>query len=130
MDIVGAYLKSELGDNELLIFLKLSLGMHKLRQIQENILCKLLRSLYDLKQSGRLWNQNVIAFYKKIGFKQLNGNPRILIQCTKDEISIVSVYVNDFLLASNTMTTLKALKVSLAKEYNTKNLGEVKTIIE
>ena len=129
VDIVGAYLESPLGDNELPIFMKLPPGMHNLRQIREGLLCRLLRSLYGLRQSGRLWNQNVIAFYKRIGFKQLNGDPSILICCSRDEISIVSVYVDDFLLASNTTNTLNALKQSLAGEYDTKDLGEVKTII-
>lgn len=39
------------------------------------------------------------------------------------------MYVDDFLLASNTMATLEALKELLAKEYEMKDLGEVKTII-
>lgn len=70
-----------------------------------------------LKQSGRLWNQNVIAFYKSIGFVQLNGDPSILIRRSEGETSIVSVYmyVDDFPLASNTMTILEALKKNLFK---------------
>ena len=39
------------------------------------------------------------------------------------------MYVDDFLLASNTMGTLKSLKQLLFKEYDVKDLGEVKTII-
>ena len=59
----------------------------------------------------------------------MNGDPNILIQQTKDEISIASVYVDDFLLASNKMATLKALKKLLGKKYKMKDIGEVKTII-
>lgn len=129
VDIVGAYLESLLGDNELPIFMKLPPGMHHLCKVRKGLLCRLLRSLYGLKQSGRLWNQNVIAFYKNIGFVQLNEDPSILIRRLENETSIVSEYVNDFLLASDTMDTLEALKKSLSKEYNTKDLGEVKTII-
>ena len=128
VDIVGAYLKSLIDDNEFPIFMRLPPGMHQLRQIREG-LCRLLRSLYGLKQSGRLWNQNVTVFYKSIGFRQLNGDPSILIRQSRNEISIGSVYVDDFLLASNTMATLEALKELLAKEYEMKDLGEVKTII-
>lgn len=85
--------------------------------------------MYGLKQLGRLWNQNVIAFYKSIGFKQLNKDPNILIWQTRNEISIISVYIDNFLLASNTITTLKALKKLLGKEYEMKDFEEVKTII-
>lgn len=129
VDIVGAYLESLLGNNEHPIFMKLPPGIQYLRQIRSGLSCRLLKSLYGLKQSGRLWNQNVIAFYKSIGFIQLNADPSILIRQCENETSIVSVYVNDFLLASNTMNILGALRASLAKEYDTKDLGEVKTII-
>lgn len=71
----------------------------------------------------------MIAFFKRIGFTQLNGNPSILIRQSAYEISIVSVYVDDFLLALNEIPTLEILKRSLAKEYNTKDLKEIKTII-
>lgn len=88
-------------------------------------------SLYELKQSDKLWNQNVIAFFKSIGFIQLNNDPSISIQKSTHgtEINIMSMYVNNFLLASTTMTTLKLVKQLLAKEYNMKDIGEVKTII-
>lgn len=39
------------------------------------------------------------------------------------------MYVDDFFLASNTMTILKTLKKLLAKKYKIKDLGEVKIII-
>lgn len=39
------------------------------------------------------------------------------------------MYVDNFLLASNTMDTLQALKNKLGKKYKMKDLGEVKTII-
>ncbi len=54
VDIMGAYLESLLRDNKQLIFMKLPPEMHYLCQIQEGLLCKLLRSLYDLRQLGRL----------------------------------------------------------------------------
>lgn len=129
VDIVGAYLESLLDDNKYTIFMKLPPGMHELRQVREGLLCRLLRSLYGLKQSERLWNKNVIAFYKSIGFRQLNGDPSILIRQVENETSVVSVYVDDFLLASNTMNAIQTLKDALGKEYEMKDLGKVNTII-
>lgn len=73
--------------------------------------------------------QNVIAFYKSIGFRQLNKDPNILIWQTKKKISVVSIYIDNFLLALNTMGAFEILKKLLAKEYEMKDLEEVKTII-
>lgn len=39
------------------------------------------------------------------------------------------MYIDNFLLASNTMALLKELKEYLAKEYDTNNFEKVKTII-
>lgn len=41
----------------------------------------------------------------------------------------MNVYVDDFLLVSNTMRDLETLKKLLTKEYEIKDLGEVETII-
>lgn len=82
-----------------------------------------------MKQSKKLRNQNVIAFYKAIGFRHLNGDPSIFIRYLRSEISIVNIYVDKFLLVSNIMNTLNVLKQFLAGEYDTKDLGEVKMII-
>lgn len=54
VDIVGAYLESLLDDNKFSIYTKQPSGMHQLRQIREGLLCRLLKSLYGLKQSGLL----------------------------------------------------------------------------
>ncbi len=48
---------------------------------------------------------------------------------SKKETTLVSVYVNDFLLASNSTDTLETVKKQLRNKYNFKDLGEVETII-
>lgn len=68
VDIVGAYLESLLDDNEFPIYMKLPSGMYQFCQVRKGLLCRLLKSFYGLRQSGRLWNQNVIAFLKSLGF--------------------------------------------------------------
>lgn len=91
---------------------------------------RLLRSIYGLKQSGRLWNQNVIAFFKTLGFIPLNADPSILtLGKFGGEMLMISIYVDDFLLASNGSKALAWLKTSISNDYNVKDLGEVKAII-
>lgn len=93
-------------------------------------MCRLLRSIYGLKHSGRLWNQKVIAFFQSLGFEALNADPSILIhQGSGGDITMVSVYVDDFLLASKDRKSVQWIKESLKNEKNIKDLGEVKTII-
>lgn len=56
MNILGTYLESLFGNDKLPIFMKLLPEMHNLRQIWKSLLYKLLKSLYNLKQSEKLWN--------------------------------------------------------------------------
>lgn len=70
----------------------------------------------------------MIAFFKGLGFVELNGDPSILMRQSKEEITLVSVYVDDFLLASNNADKLETVKRELGKEYNIKDLGEVEAI--
>lgn len=97
IDIVGAYLESLLGDNEEPIYMKPPPGIN---QIRTGLYCRLLKSLYGLQQSGRLWNKNIIEFFTKfLGLTQLNSHVSILIWRSADgEISMVSIYVDDFLI--------------------------------
>ncbi|PSR85588.1 hypothetical protein PHLCEN_2v5405, partial [Hermanssonia centrifuga] len=46
---------------------------------QPGQVCEILRSLYGLKQSGRLWNLKITAYIKKIGFKPTTADPSVFI---------------------------------------------------
>lgn len=61
---------------------------------------------------------------------QLNGDPNILIRQSNKKTNIVSIYVDDFPLASNIIVILNTLKEFLTKEYDIKDLSEIKTIIK
>ncbi len=65
---------------------------------QENLVCKLNRSLYGLKQSPRCWNHALDSQLKKIGFKQTDSDPCIYVS-SEGEMCIIAVYVDDILLA-------------------------------
>lgn len=72
----------------------------------------------------------MIIFFKSLGFIQLNGDLSILIRQSKEEITFVSIYVNDFLLASNNADTFETIKKKLGKKYSVKDLEEIETIID
>lgn len=107
----------------------LSQRMYKLRQIWKKLLCKQPKSLVSLKQLGRLLNKNIIDSYKSIGFKQLYKDSSILIRQTKNEISIVSIYINDFFLSLNAIIIFKVLKKLLGQKYKMRDFKKIKIII-
>ena len=44
-----------------------------------NHVCEIIHSLYDLKQSGRLWHQKISQFITSIGFKPTSADPSVFI---------------------------------------------------
>lgn len=71
----------------------------------------------------------IIKFFREIGFTTTNANAYILIIKWQGELIIISVYIDDLVLKSKNLKALEWLKDQLMKEFNIKNLGEVKTII-
>lgn len=100
VDIMGVYIDSLLEDNKLSIFMKLLSKMYHLYQIWKNLLYRLLKSLFCLRQSGRLWNQNIIVLFQNIGFVQLNKDLGIFIRTIFRRWNQYSKYICKWLLFS------------------------------
>ena len=76
MDVFGAYLESALSQNKHPIFMRIPQGC---LVDQEGLVCIILKSLYGLKQAGRLWNKTITKFFRRIGFTPTNVDASILI---------------------------------------------------
>ena len=88
MDVIGAYLESALGQNEQPIYMEIP---QRCLAGREGLVCKILKSLYGLKQAGRLWNKTIIKFFRKIGFTPTNADACILTIKWEGELIIVGV---------------------------------------
>ena len=67
---------------------------------QENLVCKLKRSIYGLKQAPRCWNSTFDSQLKDMGFVRTNSDPCLHIS-TKREPFVIAVYVDDIVLAGS-----------------------------
>lgn len=95
MDVSTAYLNGELEE-------ELYLTPPKGVQIPEGFCWKLKCSLYGLKQAGRTWNHTLDKKLKELGFFRLNAETCLYVfRNNKAQICFLMVYVDDFLLASN-----------------------------
>ena len=66
---------------------------------KEDLVCKLSKSIYGLKQSSRCWNAALHELLRKIGFCQSASDPCIYTSDGGREI--LAVYVDDIILAAN-----------------------------
>jgi len=75
-----------------------------------NIVCKLKRSLYELKQALRMWFEKFSATLLGFSFIQSSYDPSLLLQRTLKGIVILLVYVDDIIvtgLDQEAITTIK-----------------------
>ena len=79
MDVVTAYLYGSLDSN---IYMKVPDGISIPNpKANQNMYCvKLQKSLYGLKQSGRMWYNQLSEFLKLKGYKNNDGCPYVFIK--------------------------------------------------
>ncbi|CAM8907757.1 unnamed protein product [Rhodiola kirilowii] len=126
MDVVTAYLYGSL-DNE--IYIKIPEGL-KLPEAcsskpREMYSIKLQRSLYGLKQSGRIWYNRLSEYLLKEGYITNAICPCVFIKRTKTRFSIIVVYVDDLNIIGTPGELIETI-ACLKSEFEMKNLGKTK----
>src|SRR5438046_5492640 len=91
---------------------------------EEDLICRLRRSLYGLKQASRVWNQRIRLFLKSIGFDQTYSDPCVYINKKTD--IIIAMWVDDLIIFGKDMASINDLKAQLNEEYEMKDLGELR----
>ena len=91
---------------------------------------RLKKALYGLKQSPREWYNNVNFFLQSIGFKRLHSEHCLYFR--QDEygnICIISLYVDDLVIAGSNTTIINDVKNKLKEKYTMKDMGIVHHIL-
>ena len=88
-------------------------------QGKEDLVCKLRKSLYGLKQSPRCWNKAFTELMKSISFNQSTADPCIYVQDTY----IVAVYVDDLIIATKTPEEMQEVKQLQSSQFQMKDMG-------
>ena len=120
MDVSTAFLNGELEEE---IYMKQPEGYVK--EDEEELVCKLNKSIYGLKQSSRCWYNTIDQFLKNFGYVQSSSDPCLYIKREGDDIMLLALYVDDLIPASNSKTMLHKEKEALRKRFEMKDLGEV-----
>lgn len=90
----------------------------------EELVCKLKRSIYGLRQSARCWNRKLKQVLTKLGFTASIADPCLFVKGADQYQSFLLVYVDDFLIAA-TENEMKNISKGLQEEFELTSLGEV-----
>ena len=118
MDIDTAFLIADLLED---IYMSPPLGM----TVPEGKVLKLHKCLYGLKQSPRYFNQHLVNTLIKLEFTNLDNEPCVFQKVINDEVVLVTVYVDDILVACADTAIIRTVKDKLAETYKMKDMGEI-----
>nr|GEW03324.1 ribonuclease H-like domain-containing protein [Tanacetum cinerariifolium] len=90
---------------------------------------KLKKSLYDLKQAPRQWNNRLSKALIKIGFKQSRHDHSLYTKEYGGVFIALLVYVDDMILTSNNIDEINNVKKFLSSKFKIKDLDELKYIL-
>ena len=105
MDVKTAFLNGELDDE---IYMQQHIGF--IAKDRERKVCKLLKSIYGLKQSSRQWYMKCHQTITSYGFTMIDEDHCVYIKQFEDNFAILSLYVDDILLAANNINVVVAIK--------------------
>ena len=124
MDVKTAFLNGELDEE---IYMDQPIGF--VTKGQKHKVCKLKRSIYDLKQSSRQW---YLRFHRAVlsnRFTMIEEDHCVYVKRSKGSFIILSLYVDDILLACNDMEMIIATKGWLSSNFKMKDMGEADYIL-
>lgn len=88
--------------------------------------CLLQKALYGTKQAARQWNSKLTKHLENQGFKGTSADPCVFVRVSRNEYSIIIIYVDDLMLFCKTMDHIEDIKSALKEEFSIKELGELK----
>nr|GEZ73733.1 retrotransposon protein, putative, Ty1-copia subclass [Tanacetum cinerariifolium] len=101
------------------------------RYEQGNKVCLLKKSLYGLKQSPRQWYRRFDEYMLSNGFKRSSYDICVYYRSyAPGEYIYLLLYVDDMLIACKSKAEIRSTKSLLKREFDMKDLGEAKKILD
>lgn len=91
--------------------------------------CKLKKSIYGLKQSGKNWNDTLNSFLLDIGLSRCGADQCLYFSIVKEKTIIVLIWVDDFIIVTSDGADEKWLVDQLSKRFKMKYLGVASKIL-
>ena len=96
---------------------------------QESKVCKLLKSMYGLKQATKQWHEKFDRTLISAGFV-INEADRCVYYRYGDGAGVIlCLYVDDLLIFSTNIDAINEVKSFLSKSFDMKDLGEADVIL-
>ena len=126
LDVKTAYLNAPIDHD---IYVRQPKGFENSDKNGNELVWKLKKSLYGLKQSGRMWHNCLHTFLVENGFKQLISDNCIYVNDGTSYKIILIVWVDDIVIASSSVNEAEALKMQLSTRFKMKDFGTLSNFL-
>ncbi|XP_019091080.1 PREDICTED: uncharacterized protein LOC109128695 [Camelina sativa] len=125
LDISNAFLNGDLDEE---IYMKLPPGYAELQGeiFSPNVVCRLHKSIYGLKQASRQWFLKFKTTLVGFGFETCHGDHTLFVKEANGHFLVVLVYVDDILIATTDATMAYHLRDQLSSVFQLRDLGPPK----
>ncbi|GJU29238.1 cysteine-rich receptor-like protein kinase 8 [Tanacetum coccineum] len=129
MDVSNAFIHGDLYEE---VYMKVPLGytgqgksVSAEKFLDPNMVCKVKKSLYGLKQTPRKWFAKLSSALLDFGFTQSKTDYSLFFKKHNESFTVVLVYVDDLLITGNNEEQISSLKTQLSYVFHMKDLDEV-----
>lgn len=120
MDVHNAFLHGDLDEE---IYMQLPPGF---KSSSPGKVCRLRKSLYDLRQAPRNWFAKLSRALNSFGFKQSYADHSLFTFSKASIILHVLVYVDDLIITGSTTSAIETFRKYLNAQFYMKDLGALK----
>lgn len=120
LDVNNAFLHGELQET---VYMVIPQGFPNSKP---NKVCKLLKSLYGLKQASCKWFERLSGVLSQCGYSQTPSDHSLFVKQTASSFTALLVYVDDIVLAGTSLLEFSELKAKLHSAFGIKDLGILK----
>ena len=126
LDVKTAFLQSPIDTPT---YVRQPPGYEKLDAQGKPMIMKLKQAVYGLRTASRVWHLTLDKALQDIGFKATKTDPCMYISQIGGEYCILTIYVDDILIAGPDKKFLARIKKQLMDKFTMSDLGEVSLIL-
>ena len=126
MDVDTAFLQSPVHE---VIYVSQPEGFEQRGRGGRELVCRVHKSLYGLRQAPRNWNKEIDGWLCEFGLKPSQADPCLYIMIDETNVLVVLLYVDDIIITGNSRAIMDRFKASISNRFKMKDLGMLRWIL-